>query len=306
MKRIYLKALYNSAKTAQVPLLFNDSLKTMIPDYTDENGDPIDADFITYYYENYSLFDRYIRYTHGSKIYKYDDEEFQTALAAFKDHIEALMFANIDEFASMFAKETQAHKMMLGTKIFKTDTLGERTGSKTYGEDVTRNSYAQDKTTDVFGQDKTTDVFGQDKTTDVIGAKHSEATSPQKKTTTNNYNRSYELEVLEQTSKSEAISDLFVDELDEDARTDTSTRDTRTDTSTRDSRTDTSTRDARTDTITRDEKIDSYQDDQTINTYETIDNSRYYENMKAIPEFEDCMKRIINKLIIESGCSYEY
>ena len=270
MKRVYIKSLYVSAHTAQTPLLFNASMASHIPEYIDENGDPIDADFITYYIQNYALFDRYIKYMHGSKIYKYDDEEFDAALAAFKDHIEALMFANIDEFAGMFAKETIEHKFILGNRIFKTDILGEETGRKTFGQEVTRNVYAQDKTTDVFG------------------AKHSEAKSPQKKTTTNNYNRTYELENLEQTSKSEAISDLFVDELDEDARTDTSTRD------------------ARTDTSTKDQHIDSFQNDETTNTYETIDNSRYYENMKMIPEFEDCMKRIINKLIIESGCSYEY
>lgn len=252
MKRVYIKSLYNSAKTANVPLLFSNSLASKIPVYKDENGNNVDADFITYYVQNHDLFDRYIKYLHGSKIYSYDDEEFQTALPAFKDHIEALLFANIDEFAAMFAKETINHKFILGNKIFKTDIMGEETGTKTYGADSTSYSY---------------------------GAKHSEATSPQKKTTSNQYNRSYELEALEQVSKSEAISDMFIDKMDENAHSDSTLRS---------------------------EHVDSFQNDQTINTYETIDNSRYYENMKNIPEFEDCMKRIINKLIIETGASYEY
>lgn len=270
MRRIYVKGLYNSAKTANTPLLFNDTLKNKIPEYLDEEGNAIDADFITYYVENHELFDRYIRYMHGSKIYRYDEEEFETALQAFKDNIEALLFANIDEFAGMFAKETINHKLILGTKITKTDTLGEETGRKTYAQVITTN------------------VYGQDKTTDVFGARHTEAKSPQKTTTSHSYNRSYELENLEEVSKTEATSNLFVDEMDENARTDTSTRD------------------AKTDTSTRGQHIDSFQNDQTINTYETADNSRYYENMKNIPEFEDCMKRIINKLIVESGCNYDY
>lgn len=252
MKRVYIKSLYNSAKTSNVPLLFDTTLSSKIPVYKDENGSNVDADFITYYVQNHSLFDRYIKYMHGSKIYSYDEEEFQTALPAFKDHIEALLFANIDEFAGMFAKETINHKFVLGNKVFKTDTMGEETGSKTYGADSTSYTY---------------------------GEKHSEATSPQKKTTSNQYNRSYELEALEQVSKSEAISDQFVDQMDENAHTDSTLRS---------------------------QRIDSFQNDQTINTYETIDNSRYYENMNNIPEFEDCMKRIINKLIIETGASYEY
>lgn len=252
MKRVYIKSLYNSAKTSNVPLLFDNTLSSKIPVYKDENGNNVDADFITYYVQNHSLFDRYIKYMHGSKIYSYDEEEFQTALPAFKDHIEALLFANIDEFAGMFAKETINHKFILGNKIFKTDTMGEETGRKTYGADVTTYNF---------------------------GAKHAEAKSPQKKTTSNQYNRSYELEALEQVSKSEAISDLFVDEMDENARIDSTSRA---------------------------QHIDSFQNDQTINTYETIDNSRYYENMNNIPEFEDCMKKIINKLIIETGASYEY
>lgn len=270
MKRVYIKSLYNSAKTANVPLLFSNSLASKIPVYKDENGNNVDADFITYYVQNHDLFDRYIKYMHGSKIYSYDEEEFQTALPAFKDHIEALLFANIDEFAAMFAKETINHKFILGNKIYKTDTLGEETGRKTYG------------------QDTTTYNFGQDKTDYDYAAKHSEAKSPQKKTTSNQYNRSYELEALEQVSKSEAISDLFVDEMDERARKDSITKA------------------ARIDSTVKAQKIDSFQNDQTINTYETIDNSRYYENMRNIPEFEDCMKRIINKLIIETGASYEY
>lgn len=252
MKRVYIKSLYNSAKTSNVPLLFDSTLSSKIPVYRDENGNSVDTDFITYYVQNHDLFDRYIKYMHGSKIYSYDDEEFQTALPAFKDHIEALLFANIDEFAGMFAKETINHKFVLGNKIFKTDTMGEESGTKTYGADSTSYTY---------------------------GAKHSEATSPQKKTTSNQYNRSYELEALEHVSKSEAISDLFVDQMDEDGYTDSTLRS---------------------------QRMDSFLNDETINTYETIDNSRYYENMKNIPEFEDCMKRIINKLIIETGASYEY
>ena len=270
MKRVYIKSLYNSAKTSNVPLLFDSTLSSKIPVYKDESGNNVDADFITYYVQNHALFDRYIKYMHGSKIYRYDEEEFQTALPAFKDHIEALLFANIDEFAGMFAKETINHKFILGNKIFKTDTLGEETGRKT------------------FGQDSTTYNYGQDKTDYDYAAKHSEAKSPQKTTTSHSYNRSYELENLEEVSKTEATSNLFVDELDENARKDSITKA------------------ARIDSTVKAQKIDSFQNDQTINTYETIDNSRYYENMNNIPEFEDCIKRIINKLIIETGASYEY
>lgn len=236
MKRINIMGLYKQAKTAEPaePLMFNKSLVSSLPEITDEAGNVIDCDFISYYVDNMALFDRYIKYKHGSKIYKYYDDEFETALAAWHDQIEAIMFANMEEFAGKYAMELIKNKIVLNNRIYKKDTLGEQIDHHEYGE------------------------------------KHSSATMGERNGESHSYNKAYDSAELTETAKGTSKSEEATDET---------------------------TADAYEDVITKEE---------TINEYETTDNHSYYDKLRSIPAFDSIMKSILDKIIIESGVSYEY
>lgn len=123
-----------------------------------------------------------------------------------------------------------------------------------------------------YGQDLTTNQYGAQSGSSVVAARHSE---------NQHQDNSYELETLATKSKDIADSNGYTDTSSSQAHTDTSTRNSRTDTV------------SETTTTTENEII-------------TTDNSRYYENMSNLPEFDNVIKRILNQVIIESGCCYEY
>lgn len=258
MKKIKISVLYNQAKQNNTTLIFDNSMVNLIPEMVDEDGNTIDNDFITYYLNNYALFDRWIRNQHGLKLYSMYDEDLEdsTELESFKNDIAGITIVNMQEFAGDFAKATIKYKMQLGAdlQVITEDEISARHSEDTYGEDVTENSY---------------------------GAQSGTSTAAPRQTTTVNSDKTYESGGIQQVEQSRTDTIQITDSSTAAAHKDTITRDLRTD----------------------EHDSNSYKDTHTTTTYNDLD---YYKNMAQFPEFEAVMKRILNKIIIETGVSYEY
>ena len=272
MKKIRILGLYNKAKQAQTTLLFDAADVSLLPDIVDEDGNDLDCDFITYYMTNSVIFDRWVKNQHGRKIYSMFEEDLEdlTELQIWKAEIKEQLLINMEEFAGEFAKAMQKYKMQIGADLRVVQNLG-----------ATELSMYHD-----LQHNETT--YGEDHTTNDYGAQSGSSTAAPRTQTTVNSNKSYELGTMVDTEQSQTTSIQVIDSSSANAYKDEITRDLRTDEYDSDAYTD---------------KNSTTAVENTTTTYNDLD---YYRNMAQYPEFTAVMKRILNKIIIGTGASYDY
>lgn len=270
MKKIRIFSIYNNARLNNKKLFNFTELKTMIPTFKDEDGNSIDGDFISYYELFSDIFDKYIKYNHGSKIFSYYEEDFDSALNAFQDESAAFASKYILEYSSEFAKNMKKLKLInnpgyvkiqnLG-EILKTDTLGPTELFREYDEDSTTNSY------------------GAQSGSTTLGTRHSSNLE---------YNKAYDSGNLVNNAKSEQDSNSV------------------TDTSSAAAHSDSVIRAGRTDAETTTETVNTYTTNAVTNQEILKNYSDYYDLLEKQPELRNIINSFLNQLIIEMGCSYEY
>ena len=276
MKKIRVSALYNRAKQAETTLLFDQADSALIPEITDEDGNALDNDFVAAYLANSAIFDRYIRNQHGKKLYSMYDEDLEdlTPLEIWKAEIKEQLLINMEEFAGEYAKAMQKYKMQIGADLRVVQTLGPT------------------ELTMEHGAKHSEDTFGEDHTTNDYGAQGGSSTAaPRKQTTTLNDNTYEDGAVTPAlTPHEETVTESIqvIDSSSANAYKDEVTRDLRTDEHDSDLYTDTNS------TI------------EVVNTTNTYNDLDYYKNMAQYPEFMPIMKKIINRIIIGTGVSYDY
>ena len=276
MKKIRVSALYNRAKQAETTLLFDQADSALIPEITDEDGNALDNDFVAAYLANSAIFDRYIRNQHGKKLYSMYDEDLEdlTPLEIWKAEIKEQLLINMEEFAGEYAKAMQKYKMQIGADLRVVQTLGPT------------------ELTMEHGAKHSEDTFGEDHTTNDYGAQGGSSTAaPRKQTTTLNDNTYEDGAVTPAlTPHEETVTESIqvIDSSSANAYKDEVTRDLRTDEHDSDLYTDTNS------TI------------EVVNTTNTYNDLDYYRNMAQYPEFMPIMKKIINRIIIGTGVSYDY
>ena len=276
MKKIRVSALYNRAKQAETTLLFDQADSALIPEITDEDGNALDNDFVAAYLANSAIFDRYIRNQHGKKLYSMYDEDLEdlTPLEIWKAEIKEQLLINMEEFAGEYAKAMQKYKMQIGADLRVVQTLGPT------------------ELTMEHGAKHSEDTFGEDHTTNDYGAQGGSSTAaPRKQTTTLNDNTYEDGAVTPNlTPHEETVTESIqvIDSSSANAYKDEVTRDLRTDEHDSDLYTDTNS------TI------------EVVNTTDTYNDLDYYRNMAQYPEFMPIMKKIINRIIIGTGVSYDY
>ena len=276
MKKIRVSALYNRAKQAETTLLFDQADSALIPEITDEDGNALDNDFVAAYLANSAIFDRYIRNQHGKKLYSMYDEDLEdlTPLEIWKAEIKEQLLINMEEFAGEYAKAMQKYKMQIGADLRVVQTLGPT------------------ELTMEHGAKHSEDTFGEDHTTNDYGAQGGSSTAaPRKQTTTlkdNTYEDGAVTPALTPHEETVTESIQVIDSSSANAYKDEVTRDLRTDEHDSDLYTDTNS------TI------------EVVNTTNTYNDLDYYRNMAQYPEFMPIMKKIINRIIIGTGVSYDY
>ena len=276
MKKIRVSALYNRAKQAETTLLFDQADSALIPEITDEDGNALDNDFVAAYLANSAIFDRYIRNQHGKKLYSMYDEDLEdlTPLEIWKAEIKEQLLINMEEFAGEYAKAMQKYKMQIGADLRVVQTLGPT------------------ELTMEHGAKHSEDTFGEDHTTNDYGAQGGSSTAaPRKQTTTlkdNTYEDGAVTPALTPHEETVTESIQVIDSSSANAYKDEVTRDLRTDEHDSDLYTDTNS------TI------------EVVNTTDTYNDLDYYRNMAQYPEFMPIMKKIINRIIIGTGVSYDY
>lgn len=276
MKKIRVSVLYNRAKQANTTLLFDEADSTLIPEITDEQGNTLDNDFVAAYLANSAIFDRYIRNQHGKKLYSMYDEDLEdlTPLQIWKAEIKEQLLINIEEFAGEYAKAMQKYKMQIGADLRVVQVLGET------------------ELTMEHGAKHSEDTFGEDHTTNDYGAQGGSSTAAPRKQTTTLKDNTYEDGAVTPnlTPHEETVTESIqvVDSSSANAYKDEVTRDLRTDEHDSDLYTDKNSTEEVTNTTT---------------TYNDLD---YYRNMAQYPEFMPIMQKIINKIIIGTGVSYDY
>ena len=276
MKKIRVSALYNRAKQAETTLLFDQADSALIPEITDEDGNALDNDFVAAYLANSAIFDRYIRNQHGKKLYSMYDEDLEdlTPLEIWKAEIKEQLLINMEEFAGEYAKAMQKYKMQIGADLRVVQTLGPT------------------ELTMEHGAKHSEDTFGEDHTTNDYGAQGGSSTAaPRKQTTTlkdNTYEDGAVTPALTPHEETVTESIQVIDSSSANAYKDEVTRDLRTDEHDSDLYTDTNS------TI------------EVVNTTNTYNDLDYYKNMAQYPEFMPIMKKIINRIIIGTGVSYDY
>ena len=263
-------SIYNKAKTENKPLLFDSESAALIPAIYDEEGEEIDTNFIAYYLANYAIFDRFVKYQHGKKYYSYITEDFESSLAAFKDEAQTILAVHAPAWASEFAANVKKNKIILTNNTTKTDILGESEEIRTMGA---RHSET------LYGEDTTTANYGATSTTMATGEHNAE---------NHKYETTYDSGTLTETTK------------------DTTKNAAASDTSSSTAHEDSSTREARSDEHDEDQYIDNILRPETTNVSTVIDNAGYFEKLNNIPEFTNLMKKIINTIIVEMGCCYDY
>lgn len=268
--KIRILSIYNRAKVDNLPMLFSAGLSGIIPKMYDQEGNEIDTDFVAFYLQHYAIFDKYIKYNHGKKIYYYDSEEFDNALTAFKDEAAAIMSVHAPAWASEFAANVQKNKVILQNEINKMDTLGQVDEIRWMGAQHSETLYGEDETTATYGATETTMSTGTHKGKN----EHSEKT-------------------FENNSMTVISKDEKTDDPAEDVSSSISHEDN-------------SVREARTDETDSDAYVDRIEKPETVNEYLTVDNIGYLEKLKELPEFTNLMHKIINTIIIETGAKYDY
>ena len=272
MKKIKILGLYNKAKEAQTTLLFDAADVSLLPDIVDENGNNLDCDFISYYIANSAIFDRWAKNQHGRKIYKMFEEDLEdlTALEIWKAEIKEQLLINIEEFAGEYAKAMQKYKMQIGADLKVVEKLGPT------------------ELTMLHGAKHSEDSFGEDHTTNEYGAQSGSSTAAPRKQTTELSNKTFESGDLSVIEKNETSSIQVIDSSSANAYTDEVTRDLRMDEHDSDAFTD---------------KNSTILVQNETTTYNDLD---YYRNMNQYPEFTAIMKKILNKVIIGTGATYDY
>jgi hypothetical protein len=276
MKKIRVSVLYNRAKQANTTLLFDEADSALIPVITDEEGNTLDNDFVAAYLANSAIFDRYIRNQHGKKLYSMYDEDLEelTPLQIWKAEIKEQLLINIEEFAGEYAKAMQKYKMQIGADLRVVQTLGPT------------------ELTMEHGAKHSEDTFGEDHTTNDYGAQGGSSTAAPRKQTTTLKDNTYEDGAVTPnlTPHEETVTESIqvVDSSSANAYKDEVTRDLRTDEHDSDLFTDTNS------TI------------EVVNSTDTYNDLDYYRNMAQYPEFMPIMKKIINKIIIGTGVTYDY
>lgn len=272
MKKIKVSVLYNRAKADNTTLLFDSTDKDLIPEMVDEDENILDNDFITYYINNSDIFDRYVRNMHGRKIYSMYDEDLEdlTELECWKAEIKEQLLINMYEFAGDYAKAMQKFKMQIGADLKVVENLG-----------------ATEVTSD-YGAKHSEDTYGEDVTTSDYGAQSGSSQQGLRSSTSVNSDKTYESGLLEDVEKVTNTAQPVTDTSSAAAHQDIITRDLKTDEHDENSHSD---------------KVSGKAVENTTTTYNDLD---YYKNMAQYPEFEAIIKRIINKVVIGMGVSYEY
>lgn len=272
MKKIKVSVLYNRAKQAETTLLFDESDSALIPEITDEQGNILDNDFVAAYIANSMIFDRYIRNQHGKKLYSMYDEDLEelTPLEIWKAEIKEQLLINMEEFAGEYVKAMQKYKMQIGADLKVEQKLGPT------------------ELTMEHGAQHSEDTFGEDHTTNDYGVQTGSSTAAPRTQTTTLKDTTYEDGVLTPHEETVTESVQVVDSSRAEAHSDEVTRDLRTDEHDSNLYTDKNTTEEVTNTTT---------------TYNDLD---YYRNMAQYPEFMPIMKKIINKIIIGTGVTYDY
>lgn len=276
MKKIRVSVLYNRAKQANTTLLFDQADSALIPEITDEEGNTLDNDFVAAYLANSVIFDRYIRNQHGKKLYSMYDEDLEdlTPLQIWKTEIKEQLLINMEEFAGEYAKAMQKYKMQIGADLRVVQELGATELTMEHGAQHSEETYGEDHTTNDYGAQS-----------------GSSTAAPRTQTTTlkdNTYEDGAVTPNLTPHEETVTSSVQVIDSSSANAYKDEVTRDLRTDEHDSDLYTDKNSTKAVTNTTT---------------TYNDLD---YYRNMAQYPEFMPIMKKIINKIIIGTGVSYDY
>lgn len=276
MKKIRVSVLYNRAKQENTTLLFDVADSALIPEITDEKGNTLDNDFVAAYLANSAIFDRYIRNQHGKKLYSMYDEDLEdlTPLQIWKAEIKEQLLINIEEFAGEYAKAMQKYKMQIGADLKVVQTLGPTELKMEHGAQHSE------------------DTFGEDHTTNDYGAQSGSSTAaPRTQTTTlsdNTYEDGAVTPALTPHEETVTSSIQVIDSSSANAYKDEVTRD------------------LRTDEHDSDLYTDKNSTEEVVNTTDTYNDLDYYRNMAQYPEFMPIMKKIINKIIIGTGVSYDY
>lgn len=182
----------------------NDTIKAYYPTIYDSEGQETTINFVDDYLLEHTLFDDYVKFQYGQRMYDCDEDTFTAIYNEWIDECNSIVAIHLTSWAKLY------HALSL-------------TYNPIWNVDGTEKEiYSSELTTNVFGSDKNTMVYGQDKTTNVTDTRSNETTD---------YSMAYDSNTEHESGRTQTTLD---------GGTDTATRDSHTDINTRDSRTDTS------------------------------------------------------------------
>lgn len=256
-------------------------------------GEHLEGNFITYYVNNFSYFDRYINKMFGDRAICVDDNEpIADTVINWDYEIAGVVFSHIVEWAKMYSALIKDYEPLWNVDGTVVNIYGATERTDLFGATKNTDKYGEKKVTDEFGNAVLSNVYGEQVTSNVMGA-------------TENTGTDYKVSYPDST---ELETDKHTDNLG--SHTDTITANTYTDTHTNQTHTDNHTQLTYTDEHSGDSHTDKSSTIQHTDTETRTGNigvtksTELVESEARLRTSWNFYKVIFSYILKEMGCLY--